>query len=463
MIKKFCILSLIIAFTANSQSLKILSIDDQLEDIEFIKTELQQLHPGIYTYQSEREFEKGFNSLIANLRENQTVFEFYHSLVPVINQIGCGHTTSKIPPKELKSIKKIRKFLPIKIKIIDNKIFITEVLIESKDLFPGLEILSIDGVTTTEYIKSNLNRYPSDGRILSRKYQSMEKYFSVDYTKFHYTSEYFIIEVDNNGERKTVAINGINYKDFIAKTIQTKLDEMEFTIIDSISTAIITIRDSKSKKVFDDFLENSFYQIQMNEISNLIIDVRYDSFNRDSDGAELFSYLTSEPFQYYDKLEVTENYDVPKGMRWITHYPIEQDSIGIYYWKTHPQLELQFPKSKVFSGEVFILTDGFTFSATSEFSSKIKSTKRGLIIGQETGGSYYGNNSGGMLKKALPNSEIIVYVPPIHYILAVKDLGNYSRGVIPDFIVTENSNDFILYQDLIKETTINLIQALYNK
>ncbi len=255
MTKLFCILSLIIALTANSQSLKILSIDDQLEDIEFIKTELQQLHPGIYTYQSEREFEEGFNSLIASLQENQTVFEFYHSLVPVINQIGCGHTTSKIPPKELKSIKKIRKFLPVRIKILDNKIFISEVLIESKDLFPGLEILSIDGVSATEYIKSNLNRYPSDGRILSRKYQTMEKYFSVDYTKFHYTSEYFNIEVDNNGEQKTVVIYGINDKDFISKTIQPKLKNMEFKIIDSISTAIITVRDSKSKKVFDSFLD----------------------------------------------------------------------------------------------------------------------------------------------------------------------------------------------------------------
>ena len=287
----------------------------------------------------------------------------------------------------------------------------------------------------------------------------MEKTFSVDYSKFHYTTDCFNIEIGNKGESKTLTIDGINYKDFISKTNQPKLDELEFTIIDSISTAIITIRDSKSKKIFDDFLENSFYQIQMNEICNLIIDVRYDSFNRDSDGAELFSYLTSEPFQYYDKLEVTENYDVPKGMRWFTHYPIEQDSTGKYYWKTHPQLEIQSPKPKDFSGKVFVLTNGFTFSATSEFSSIVKSKKRGLIIGLETGGSYYGNNSGGMLRKILPYSGIIVYVPPIHYIMAVKDSGNYSRGVIPDITVTENINDLILNQDLIKETALNLIQT----
>lgn len=459
MTKLFSILLIIIAAVANGQSFKTLSIDEQLEDIEFIKSELEKLHPGIYSFQSEQEFEDGFELLIADLEANRTVFEFYNNLVPVINQVGCGHTTSKIPSKEIKQVQKFRKFLPIEIQIIDNNIFITKVLIETKDLLPGYEILSLDGVAASEFIKSNLNRYPSDGKILSRKYQSMEKNFSVDYSMFHYSSEYFKLEVGNKGESKTVTIPGINYKDFISKTSQAKLDDLEFTILDSLSTAIITIRDSQSKRIFDKFLENSFSQIQMNEISKLIIDVRYDSFNRDSDGAELFSYLTKEPFSYYQSLEVTENYDVPKAIRWLTHYPIEQDSTGKYFWTIHPQLEIQSPKRKAFSGKVFVLTDGFTFSATSEFSSIVKSTLRGLIIGNETGGSYYGNNSGGMLRKALPNSGIIVYIPPIHYIMAVKDLGNYSRGVIPDIQVIENINDVILNQDLIIETALDLIQS----
>ena len=234
---------------------------------------------------------------------------------------------------------------------------------------------------------------------------------------------------------------------------------MEFTIIDSISTAIITIRNSKSRKAFDNFLQTSFSKIQLDNIRNLIIDVRYDSFNRDSDGAELFSYLTTEPFRYYAKLEVTKKYDVPKAIRWLTHYPIEQDNTGKYHWTIHPQLEIQSPKPIAFSGKVFVLTDGFTFSATTEFSSMVKSKGRGLIIGGETGGSFYGNNSGGMLRKVLPNSRIIVYVPPIHYIMAVTDLGDYSRGVIPDIEVTENINDYILNHDLIKETALNLIQT----
>lgn len=455
----FSILALIVTVIANSQSFKMLSIDEQFEDVEFIKTELEKLHPGIYTYQSEAEFEDGFELLKANLQENKNIFQFYNRLVPVINKIGCGHTTSKIPPKDLKRIQRNKHYLPIEVKIIENRIYISKVLTQNKDLVLGSEILSLDGVTATEYIKTNLNRYPSDGRIVSRKYQSLEKHFSLDYSKFNDTSEHFNVEVDYLGERKTILVAGIDYKDFTSKISQSRLEAMEFEIIDSLSTGIMTIRDSKSEKLFNNFLKNSFAQIRINKINNLIVDVRYDGFNRDSDGAELFSYLITQPFQYYDALEVTKNYDVPKAIRWLAKYPIEEDSLGNYYWKTHPQLEEQSPKSKAFLGNVFVLTDGFTFSATSEFSSKIKSSKRGLIVGRETGGSYYGNNSGGMLRKVLPNSGIIVYVPPIHYTMSVQDLGNYERGVLPDIHVASTISAIMLNQDLIKKTALDAIQA----
>ena len=69
MIKLFSILSLFITNTIAAQTFKTLSIEEQLQDIEFIKTELQNLHPGIYTYQSEDEFEDGFQSLKGHLEQ----------------------------------------------------------------------------------------------------------------------------------------------------------------------------------------------------------------------------------------------------------------------------------------------------------------------------------------------------------------------------------------------------------
>lgn len=439
------------------QKLKTLTLQEQKQDINYIQSELEKLHPGIYSYQSEEEYRNGFDILRMNLKEDQNVFEFYQKLVPVINTIGCGHTTVKFPSKELKKVQKSRKLLPIEVQIIDDKIYITKMLVKNADVESGNEIISINDIPSSQLISKNLMLYPSDGRILSRKYQMMSKFFAIDFSKFHSDTDDFILEINNKKKNQNIKLKGVSYDFYIQQTHITPAKDLEFEIIDSLSIALISIRNSSSQKKFSEFLKSSFFQIQKMGINNLIIDLRYDSFNRDHDGAELYSYITDTVFSYYKKLEVTENYDVPKALRWITHYPIEQDSTGRFYWTIHADLNEQFPKPSPFQGNVFVLTDGFTFSATTEFSSIVKSNKRGLIVGIETGGGYYGNNSGGMLLRQLPNSKLKVVVPPIKYIMAVKDLGNYSRGVIPDVPVQININEVISGKDQTLNTALNLI------
>lgn len=439
------------------QKLMTLTVQEQKEDINYIQSELEKLHPGIYSYQSEEEFTNGFDLLRMNLIEDQNVFEFYQKLVPVINTIGCGHTTVKLPPKELKKIQKSRKLLPLEVCLIDDKILVTKILDVNSGIQPGDEIISINKIASKQLIDENIHLYPSDGRILSRKYQMMGRYFSIDFSKFFNGTENFELEIKSNNTVQNIQLQGITYDAYLSKTLIPEEKDLDFEIIDSLSVALIIIRNSSSGKKFSEFLESTFQQIQNTGIQNLIIDLRYDSFNRDHDGAELYSYITDTVFSYYKKLEVTENYDVPKALRWITHYPIEQDSTGRYYWTIHADLNEQYPKPSPFQGNVFVLTDGFTFSATTEFSSIVKSNKRGLIVGIETGGGYYGNNSGGMFLRQLPNSKIKVVVPPIKYIMAVKDLGNYSRGVIPDVPVQINIHEVILGKDQTLNTAINLI------
>ncbi|MFT6850982.1 MAG: hypothetical protein ACJATA_001800 [Sphingobacteriales bacterium] len=63
-----------------------------------------------------------------------------------------------------------------------------------------------------------------------------------------------------------------------------------------------------------------------------------------------------------------------------------------------------------------------------------------------------------MLRKKLPNSGIVVSIPPIHYILDVIDLGNLSKGVLPDIPVIETQENIILKRDLIKMAAIETVQ-----
>ena len=60
--------------------------------------------------------------------------------------------------------------------------------------------------------------------------------------------------------------------------------------------------------------------------------------------------------------------------------------------------------------------------------------KRATFIGEETGGGYYGNNSGMQTIVTLPNSKMRVRVPMYEYWNAVPGYDGKRRGTVPDHL-----------------------------
>ncbi len=104
--------------------------------------------------------------------------------------------------------------------------------------------------------------------------------------------------------------------------------------------------------------------------------------------------------------------------------------------ESQPGLKMQKPKRNSFSGKVYVLINGGSFSVTSEFASVAHYLKRAVFIGEETGGGYYGNNSGTFVIVTLPNSRMNVGIPMLAYYTAVKNYPYPDRGIIPDHEVS---------------------------
>src|SRR5215210_7293731 len=81
-----------------------------------------------------------------------------------------------------------------------------------------------------------------------------------------------------------------------------------------------------------------------------------------------------------------------------------------------------------FTGKVFILINGGSFSTTSEFLSQAHFHKRATFIGEESAGGYYGNSSGFMPVVTLPNTKLAVRVPLMTYYMAVSGYKAASHG-----------------------------------
>ncbi len=106
------------------------------------------------------------------------------------------------------------------------------------------------------------------------------------------------------------------------------------------------------------------------------------------------------------------------------------------------------------AGTVYILINGGTGSAAAEFAAIVRSNKRGIFIGREAGGGYYGNCSLATPVLTLPHSGIRLAVPLGRYELAVSPGEAAGHGVIPE----HQTEDLLLDRDRELETCFDLIR-----
>lgn len=118
----------------------------------------------------------------------------------------------------------------------------------------------------------------------------------------------------------------------------------------------------------------------------------------------------------------------------------------------------QQPQERPLAGRVVLLIDASAFSTSSEFASIFKSSRRGLIVGEESGNAFQGD-SGAPVSLVLPNSGITADIPLVEYRLAVQPLQPLDRGVLPDCAFdrqweeTFTGNDSMLPEALYVATT----------
>ncbi len=86
---------------------------------------------------------------------------------------------------------------------------------------------------------------------------------------------------------------------------------------------------------------------------------------------------------------------------------------------------------------------GESFSGAADFAAVTHHLQRATFIGEETGGGYYGNNSGMMPTLTLPNSKLRIRLPMYEYWNAVAGYDGKRRGTIPDHVVEIKTADLL--------------------
>lgn len=222
----------------------------------------------------------------------------------------------------------------------------------------------------------------------------------------------------------------------------------------------------ETKNVYTSFskqFSKIFKKIKKQKPKNLIIDLRYNQGGNMSIPALFYSYISQGSFNEYMSIQVPD-FKLPfkNNIFAIENKPINNKGIedfinnfkkhfkknNDYYENVFINNVKRFENKRSFTGDIYLLIGGRTFSAASYYTALFKSHKRGEIVGEQIGGSHYNITAGKQIEYVLPNTKIILSIP-----IGVLKFSENLRIKTPEQKITPNiqQTEAFKYQSFLKK------------
>lgn len=472
----------IFSFCSQKQQVvnKLYSVENLKQDFDVFRASLEEGHPALYRFMSKEKMDSLFSATKNTINVPMTDREFVVLLSKLAAQIGDGHLSVKLPKVLKDQLEAGPTALPFFLYWNDNRLYVSRNFSNLSHLadseFLWAEIRSINGHSTSDFIKDYVSIATSDGNNVTNKYRMLQRvrFFPRYYNMLYgYTESYQVEYVRfNESTVITTQVPGITYEKFFDQyeKLFPNYRPAQFEVHQDAHYAYLKIASfdkssfKDSKIDYEKFLAKSFKTLKEENINNLILDLRGNGGGTDEYGKILFSYFSDQPFKYYESVQINkESFDffkytshpdmkVPKGMA----KPNDQ---GTFDNIKHPNVGTQLPRLPTFKGNVYVLIDGGCFSTTSEFISVLNDRTDAIFIGEESGGGYYGNTSGPSVECVLPFSKVGVEISLMKYSMAVKEYPYPNGGLIPDHKIIPPIKDKVEKKDVELEFTKSLIKA----
>lgn len=448
------------------------------EDFTLLRTALEEAHAGLYFYTPKKRMDSLFDRLFAGLDHPRTELEFYGYLAPLIAEINDGHTRLSLSEEYDTYLQKRAILFPFKPLFIDGKSYLFRNYSEDEDVELGSEVVSINGRPISEILEKMMATQPSDGQNTTSKYRRLESTstFGRRYTQLYgvTTSFHIVCRSPSDGQKKEIRVRGITQEELM-NIFKQRYPEAarEFPPIEleyRKNAAILRIRTFsfsayKTAQIsFPYFLKKTFRELSEKNMPNLIIDLRDNGGGEDLWGKLLFSYLMDKPYMYYKFLEVNRNTlsfldhtDSPEIGKMLLKRTRKNER-GTYDLLGHPNLGEQRPLQPTFTGKVYVLINGGSFSGSGETTSLMHYHKKATFVGEECGAGYYGNTSGIMPMLTLPHTKLRIRIPMVRYHMAVSGYKYPDRGIIPEYPFTRTIEDRLMGKDTEMEYVFHLIE-----
>lgn len=430
-------------------------------DFLILKSILEEKHPSLYWYTSKDSMDYFFSKYYYAIPDSMTEQQFtWHILAPLVDKIHCGHTSVGMSKAYIKwaEYKKFPAF-PLFMKVWNDTMAVTGNMNKKDSVFKrGTLITAINGDSNHDMIKKMFDYLPEDGHANNINYIRLSANFPYYHRNIYGISKkYSVNYIDSMGNEKNDSLSVyISPKDSIRKDSLTKIEKRNMPKekkrlryrsleIDSSGKMAIMTLNTFTNGQLRCFFKKSFKKLRKENINNLVIDIRSNGGGRVALSTLLSRYISRTSFKAGDSLfsKVRSLGPYTKYVKgglltnielfFIAHK--KQD--GFFHIK-NMEKKLYKPKTNNhYNGSVYILTNGTTFSASSLFCNTVKGQPGITLVGEETGGGWYGNNGILIPDIILPNTKTRVRLP-LFRIVQYKHIETKGTGIYPDIYIPTN-------------------------
>jgi len=423
------------------------------------------MHPAIGLYASREHYFNLFKNFVEGLNDSLTEKDFRIRLKLLADELHCGHTEILYSQAFYREINKAKlNFSPYIYLPVQNKVYLLTNLDKKKSdtlLKKGAEITRINGVPVDSMLRYSRRFISSDGFNETARNHFLQRGFNSYFVSLFGRPDTFDVEYTDGRQ-----LRHTRYAAFKPKAIPSlPLGPRDDSLFVHFKKAGIQYRylDKEKKTMqlrinrFANVRDKSAYRkifrrLKKNKSENLVLDLRNNGGGSLANSYRLLSYLIDSARTQTLRTGI-KNYPYRKythGNIWFKFTRFAYTVIGEkrtihdtdnFIYTIKPR------KKNHFNGNILVLINGGSFSATSLVAAYLKDTRRAIFIGEETGGTMEGCNAGITPYYKLPNTKIRVRVPAFRVVHDVCPALT-GQGIMPDYKVEYTFKDLIARRDL---------------
>jgi Peptidase family S41 len=410
----------------NYRQPRTISLAELQEEYKLLRESLISFHPLLVDSLQLSYFKTKTDSLQSMIKEGISNSNYHLIIAKTLTYLQDGHTDIFFDPTLQKFMENQALVFPFFTLCKDDKLYVLTNGSDDMTIPIGSEIVSINQIPMSTLLEKIYEYITSDVKHSRHKQYKIGTQFFVYYALVWGISESFkidykpfasseVLRTTVSGQKlKKILTNSINHPQshklarFKYHHFVNDESSLKLRILGNSDQAALNVKDFVGED-FESYLDLYFQTIKSKKINHLIIDLR------NNPGGSL--YLMFRLINYLGVEDATKGMHIEFGNKIDERFKelIKQDSSKANAYRIKSSSLNKKSESKRhnnFYGKVYVLINGGTFSAANIFASLIRQHKRGVLIGEETGGAVNGtfgfiNNPNRLV---LPHTKIVVNI-----------------------------------------------------